>query len=407
MVLFVTTAQCARPQRGAIHAQSGGFGEAFEHHADGGDADAGFAAGHGLFVVLAEAAIGAQPGEGAFDNPALLQQHEALGAWGPALHLQGEVALLQLGEELLVIVAAVPARPLQPRELRRGHALEQPAGATPVGDVGGGDDHGHEQAERVHGDVAFAALDLLAAVVTPLLAPDFGGLGRLAVQDHEAGRLLAGPRRRGRRGRRVLGGRGRRGLCGIAGAGRPLLGLGAGARGGNAEAAAQGVEDGLPDAALLPGLVVVERRALGRQVVGQHVPLAARVRLVQDRVDHLAQVRRRLPRFGHRRRHQLTQYLPLRVRQVRLVPRTPLATGLLFRHDSLPSYPPPSEQLSPVFRLRIASESGSGAGSRRAAARRLRGRTGAAPRPAWPATACRRARRTRLRTGSGHRRTPA
>src|SRR3954447_25708640 len=61
----------------------------------------------------------------------------------------------------------------------------RPAGRTtrpPLGvvHVGGGHQHGQEQAHAVHHDVAFAAIDVLGVVPAPLLAAG-GGVHRLAV----------------------------------------------------------------------------------------------------------------------------------------------------------------------------------------------------------------------------------
>src|SRR5438876_4004120 len=71
------------------------------------------------------------------------------------------------------------------------HPVEQQASAFTIGDVGGGDSDSDQQAQTVHGDVPFTPLDLLSSVVTALLPSHFGRFHRLAVHDHEAGRLLA------------------------------------------------------------------------------------------------------------------------------------------------------------------------------------------------------------------------
>src|SRR5436309_11915974 len=90
--------------------------------------------------------------------------------------------------------------------------------------------------------MTLAAADLLVAVVAALAA-HLGGLDALRVDAAGAGGLLAG-------------------------------GLGA-------DPAAQGVEDRLPGAVLLPGDEVVPHGALGQQVVRQVVPLHAGPRLVE------------------------------------------------------------------------------------------------------------------------------
>ena len=59
---------------------------------------------------------------------------------------------------------------------------------------------------------------------------------------------------------------------------------------GHADLLAQGVEDLLPGAVGLPLGEVVVDGALGRQVVREHVPLAARAVEVEDGVEHLPHV---------------------------------------------------------------------------------------------------------------------
>src|SRR4051795_7620968 len=48
------------------------LGEAVQHHANGGDANAGLAAPNVLLVVLAQPPVGAQPGESPLHDPAFL-----------------------------------------------------------------------------------------------------------------------------------------------------------------------------------------------------------------------------------------------------------------------------------------------------------------------------------------------
>src|SRR5947208_14424953 len=83
------------------------LGEASEHHANGGNAHAGFTASDGLLVILAQAAVESQPGEGPFDDPALLQQHESLGTRRPALDLQRQMPSLQSRDGTFAVVPAV------------------------------------------------------------------------------------------------------------------------------------------------------------------------------------------------------------------------------------------------------------------------------------------------------------
>jgi hypothetical protein len=90
--------------------------------------------------------------------------------------------------------------------------------------------------------------DVARVVIAPLLS-DFGRLDRLAVDAPGAG-------------------------AGLATVGDPHL-------------LAQGVEDLLPGAVIPPLGEIVVDGALGREVVREHVPLAAAAVLVEDRVEHL------------------------------------------------------------------------------------------------------------------------
>src|SRR2546423_293362 len=125
--------------------------------------------------------------------------------------------------------------------------------------------------------MALAAVDLLVAVVAALAAH----LGRL-----DALRVDA------------------------AGAGGPLPG------GLATDLAAQGVEDLLPGAVLLPGDEVVPDGALGQQVVRQVVPLHAGPRLVEQGVDHLTQVNRARPAAVLGGRDQGLDEFPLGIGQI-------------------------------------------------------------------------------------------
>ena len=90
--------------------------------------------------------------------------------------------------------------------------------------------------------------------------------------------------------------------------------LGVGSR-RDADSRSQHVDQLLPCAVVAPLGEVLVNRTLGGQVVGQHVPLAAAVVDVQNRVDHLAQVD--LPRTTEAvrslRRQKQRQQVPLTV----------------------------------------------------------------------------------------------
>jgi hypothetical protein len=82
--------------------------------------------------------------------------------------------------------------------------------------------------------------------------------------------------------------------------------------------------DPLPGPVAPPGVEVVAHRGPLREVVGQVPPGAAVPIHVEERVEHLAQVRPPRPAQPRGRRQQRRQYPPLRVgqiRRVRLAPR--------------------------------------------------------------------------------------
>ena len=100
---------------------------------------------------------------------------------------------------------------------------------------------------------------------------------------------------------------------------------------------AQQVMDGLVGAVVAPLRELVVGGAARRQVMRQVLPLAARPRLVQDRVDDLPHLvaalvaaRRPVPRLP-RREHRLDQRPPL----IAYVTRVPLAV----RHEAMQAHP--------------------------------------------------------------------
>ncbi len=115
--------------------------------------------------VSGETTTAADPGEGAFHDPALGQDHEAFCSIGSLHDLQLPCSGAQDHEShLLAAVAAVgedafdegkqPSRPAQQFE-----------GAVAVLDVGGKNGDAQQETQCVDEDVALAALDLLARVV--------------------------------------------------------------------------------------------------------------------------------------------------------------------------------------------------------------------------------------------------
>src|SRR5262245_23556780 len=128
---------------------SSGVGETFEHHGDGSNTHTGLAAGDSAFIIFAEAAMKSEPGEGAFDDPAFLQQDEALGAGRACLDFQDHLAFVEPRDEAFFVVPAVAAGASEAGEGVGWHLVEQLASALAVGHVGGGDNNGDEQAEGI------------------------------------------------------------------------------------------------------------------------------------------------------------------------------------------------------------------------------------------------------------------
>lgn len=124
----------------------------------------GFAAFREGLVILAQAAIAAEPGEGSFDNPALGQDHEAGHIVAAFDDLQDPVAQLPRPLDQLSGVAAVGPDQLEPRELADQFDQHE-FGPVAVLDVGRMYHHGQDQAQGVYDDVPLASLDLLAGVV--------------------------------------------------------------------------------------------------------------------------------------------------------------------------------------------------------------------------------------------------
>jgi len=117
------------------------------------------------FVILAESSGPVEPGKGSFDDPSLGKHFEGMlfvpfedldivvkHFFGPVDQLAGVAAV---GEDLG----------------DRVEAAEEPhhhsAGPNPVLDAGRMHHHGQQMALRIGRDVALAALDLLACVVSP------------------------------------------------------------------------------------------------------------------------------------------------------------------------------------------------------------------------------------------------
>ncbi|MBV8074794.1 MAG: recombinase family protein, partial [Planctomycetaceae bacterium] len=161
--------------------------------------------------------------------------------------------------EPVVVVLRVGPQQLQPATVFGCQLTQDLGGERLVIGRGDRDHDDQQQPQGVHDDVSLPPGDLLAPVGAPLV----GDLGRLD------GLAVAAP-----------------------GAGRRLL------PGGDPHLPTQGVEDLLPGAVGLPLGEVVGNGALGRQVVGEQIPLAAAAVEVEDGVEHLPHVDRAGPADG-------------------------------------------------------------------------------------------------------------
>ena len=115
--------------------------------------------------VFGETAAAADPGERAFDDPALGKNDEAMQLVafddfdGPGADL------CDGGSHRLSLVAGIGEDALDEREQTARAAVEDQADAIAVLHVGGVNDDVQQEAERVDKNVPFAALDLLARVI--------------------------------------------------------------------------------------------------------------------------------------------------------------------------------------------------------------------------------------------------
>jgi hypothetical protein len=157
--------------------------QAPQHDADHGERDPGFFAAGEQLVVLGQAPPSAEPSQGTFDHPAPRQHLEAggpterLGAclwWGPDpalatvgvchnLDLAAQFGLHPLGK------AATLVATIRPDQLQAGkdpaQRRQQQFASLLVLDVGFMHELVQDQSVGIYQDVAFASLDLLAAVV--------------------------------------------------------------------------------------------------------------------------------------------------------------------------------------------------------------------------------------------------
>ena len=139
------------------------LGQAFEHDADHGEAhECGDGCGV-AFEIAGQAAIAADPGEAALDDPSLRQDDETVEIAAPNdLHCPTSCGG-DRRRHFRPLVSGVGKDALDERKTPP-HLLQQIARPVTVLNVGGQNAHAEQKAERVDKDVALAARDLLARI---------------------------------------------------------------------------------------------------------------------------------------------------------------------------------------------------------------------------------------------------
>ena len=164
--------------------------KASQHEANHRQVDHGFAGQSLAFVVPAEPAGTAQPTESALHYPSSRQYFEGMQI-GTLHDLDCAVPQLAcpLHQASLITSIGPDVFDLSARLLRE-ESIQQSLASIAILDVGRQDHHLEKQADGIDQDMPLASIDLLARVVTPLVA-GFGTLYALAVDDSSAGLGLA------------------------------------------------------------------------------------------------------------------------------------------------------------------------------------------------------------------------
>ena len=217
-----------------------------------------------------------QPGERPFDNPSQGDDTELFRAFVRPKH-DLKLASERLAGyllQLVSLVAAVGKYLLQPRELV-GESPQCRFGSLAVVDVRLVDVNGHRESLRVNHDLVFPPFYLLVAVNAALIVNMLGGLDAPRVNDAEARAFLPAER--------------------------------------DANLLSQRVHDVLEDTLALPLRKVVEHKVVGREVLGNHPPLAARLVDVEYAVHDVPE---RIFSLSWCRFQNFLQYLPLIIGKV-------------------------------------------------------------------------------------------
>jgi hypothetical protein len=140
------------------------LGQASEHDADHGETDEGCDGAGIALEVAREAAIVADPSEGAFDDPTLGQDDELV-QFVAFDNLDAPTSGPGSGSgDPWSLIAGIGEDALDEREQTAGAPIEDQPRAVAILHVGGMDHDVQEQAERVDENVPLAARDLLARI---------------------------------------------------------------------------------------------------------------------------------------------------------------------------------------------------------------------------------------------------
>src|SRR5688500_6278985 len=136
-----------------------------EHDADHGEVDEGNGAAGIALEVFSQPSTSADPGESAFDDPALGEDDEAISCDAlDDFDLPGS-GLCDGGVQACPLVVAIGEDALDVREAAAGAPIEDQLGAIAILHIGRMHNNVQEETERVDEDVPLAALDLLARVI--------------------------------------------------------------------------------------------------------------------------------------------------------------------------------------------------------------------------------------------------
>src|SRR3954465_9358140 len=141
-----------------------GSRETSEKEADAGEEEPGLLAFDGSLEVSGEPAIAAEPGEGAFDHPALALWLEGAGALGPRDDF--DLPSAELCDGLAQLIAAIDPVGEDVAQLWEAGSqrTKQRHCAVDVLDIGGVPAHHKQKALRIGGDVALAPLQPVGCV---------------------------------------------------------------------------------------------------------------------------------------------------------------------------------------------------------------------------------------------------